>query len=367
MTRGKRIFTILGARPQFVKASAVSSAIAEKPELIESLVHTGQHFDDNMSDVFFAELGIPRPKFNLNINGGRHGNMTGRMLLAIEELLVAERPDAVLVYGDTNSTLAGALAAAKLHIPVAHVEAGLRSFNMKMPEEVNRVLTDRISDWLFTPTANAALNLRYEGFAEGGIHHVGDVMFDVVRRNSARISSNEGVFQKTDVEPGHFVLATIHRAENTDDPERLGIIVDSLIELAREIPVVWPIHPRTRAILQNLGQFARTSESLKLIQPLGYLDMVRFEKYAALIVTDSGGVQKEAFFHSVPCVTIREETEWTELVESGWNRIAPPDSKEALLEAFRSAIHCVGKPVVPYGDGYAAEAITKELLDTLLG
>jgi UDP-GlcNAc3NAcA epimerase len=365
MTTARRIVTVLGARPQFIKASAVSAAVAATPGLSETIVHTGQHFDANMSDVFFAELGIPKPAHNLDIHGGAHGDMTGRMLAGIEQLLLADRPDAVLVYGDTNSTLAGALAAAKLHIPVAHVEAGLRSFNMKMPEEINRVLTDRISDWLFAPTTEAVGHLRNEGVPESRVHQVGDVMYDVARLHGARVCADEGVMKDIAVEPGRYVLATIHRAENTDVPERLAIIVDALIALAVDLPVVWPLHPRTRAILEKSGQFARVAESLTLIEPLGYLDMVRFEKYAALIATDSGGVQKEAFFYSVPCVTLRDETEWVELVASGWNRLAPPTSSDALLAQFHAALGSSGEAVTPYGDGHSAEAIVAVLAQAL--
>lgn len=365
MTTDRRIVTVLGARPQFIKASAVSAAIAATPGLAETIVHTGQHFDANMSDVFFSELGIPKPAFNLDIHGGAHGDMTGRMLAGIEQLLIAERPDAVLVYGDTNSTLAGALAAAKLHVPVAHVEAGLRSFNMKMPEEINRVLTDRISDWLFAPTTEAVGHLRSEGVSAERIHQVGDVMYDVARLHGARVSPDEGVLRDTGVEPGRFALATIHRAENTDVPERLAVIVDALIALSSELSVVWPLHPRTRAILEKSGQYARVAQSLTLIDPLGYLDMVRFEKYAALIATDSGGVQKEAFFYSVPCVTLRDETEWVELVASGWNRLAPPTSGDALIAAFRAALGSSGADVSPYGDGHSAEAIAGVLAQVL--
>lgn len=365
MSQQKRIATILGARPQFIKASAVSAAIEAHAGLSEIIVHTGQHFDANMSDVFFEELGIPKPAYNLDIHGGTHGAMTGKMLEGIERVLLEEKPDAVLVYGDTNSTIAGALAAAKLHIPVAHVEAGLRSFNMRMPEEVNRILTDRISDWLFAPTAESVVHLKREGVSADRIFQVGDVMFDVALLHGGRVSPGEGVMDQLGVQPSEYVLATIHRAENTDAPGRLNIIVDALVALAAERPVIWPLHPRTRAILERSGQMGRLSASVMLVEPLSYLDMVRLEKYAAMIATDSGGVQKEAFFYSVPCVTLRDETEWVELVDAGWNRLAPPTSVAALVSAFRASLGSNGRTVTPYGKGNAAQIIVQTLADAL--
>lgn len=365
MSQKKRIATILGARPQFIKASAVSAAIEAQAGLSEIIVHTGQHFDANMSDVFFEELGIPKPAHNLDIHGGTHGAMTGKMLEGIERVLLEEKPDAVLVYGDTNSTIAGALAAAKLHIPVAHVEAGLRSFNMRMPEEVNRILTDRISDWLFAPTSEAAAHLKREGVSSDRVFQVGDVMLDVALLHGGRVSPGEGVMGQVGVKPSEYVLATIHRAENTDAPERLAIIVDALAAVAADRPVIWPLHPRTRAILERSGQMERLSASVTLVEPLSYLDMVRLEKYAAMIATDSGGVQKEAFFYSVPCVTLRDETEWVELVDAGWNRLAPPTSVDALLSAFQAALGSKGQKVAPYGEGNAAQTIAQTLADAL--
>ncbi len=365
MTSSKRIATILGARPQFIKASAVSAAIGAQAGLSEIIIHTGQHFDANMSDVFFKELGIPKPAYNLDIHGGTHGAMTGKMLEGIERILLEERPDAVLVYGDTNSTIAGALAAAKLHIPIAHVEAGLRSFNMRMPEEVNRILTDRISDWLFAPTAESVGHLRREGVEPGKVYQVGDVMFDVALLHGSRVSPGEGVMGQLGVQPAEYILATIHRAENTDAPDRLAVIVDALIALAADRPIVWPLHPRTRAILKQSGHMERLAASVSLVEPLSYLDMVRLEKYAAMIATDSGGVQKEAFFYSVPCVTLRDETEWVELVDAGWNRLAPPTSVASLLSAFRATLGSAGRQVAPYGEGTAARTIAQTLADAL--
>lgn len=357
------LITIVGARPQFIKAAAVSAALARHPAVRERLLHTGQHFDDNMSEVFFRELGIPAPAWNLGIGGGPHGAMTGAQLAAIEQVLMAERPDAVLLYGDTNSTLAGALAAAKLHIPVAHVEAGLRSFNRRMPEEVNRVLTDHVSQWLFVPTESAALNLQREGIDAAKVHRVGDVMFDAALHFSGVARAREHrhpVF--ADVAGRAFVLATVHRAENTDAPERLRTIVAALAALAGEIDVVWPMHPRTRNVLAQMGVAVDSAPGMHCVGPLGYLDMIEMEQAARMVVTDSGGVQKETFFFGKPCVTLRDETEWVELIESGWNRLAPPTSVAALRASFQAALGSVGAPVQPYGDGDAAQRIARVLL-----
>lgn len=356
-----RIATILGARPQFIKASVVSHAIEQTNGLSEILIHTGQHFDANMSDVFFAELGMKRPNYFLDIHGGSHGAMTGRMLEAVETVLIAEKPDAVLVYGDTNSTLAGALAAAKLHIPVAHIEAGLRSFNIKMPEEINRILTDRISHWLFTPTHTATANLRQEGYADAKITEVGDVMLDVALHHGSRVQANTGLMTRLGLTEKGYVLATIHRQENTDHPQRLASIVQALMTTARTLPVVWPLHPRTRGVLQKAGLLDALSSQVQLIEPVGYLDMVQLEKFAALIATDSGGVQKEAFFYQIPCVTLRDETEWVELVQAAWNRLAPPVNAAVLQTAITDALGSQGQAVQPYGTGNAAEQIIKIL------
>ncbi len=357
----KKIVTVLGARPQFIKASVVSNAIRETGTLHEVVVHTGQHFDANMSGVFFAELGMPAPGYSLDIHGGGHGAMTGRMLVEVERVLLAEQPAAVLVYGDTNSTLAGALAAIKLHIPVAHVEAGLRSFNLAMPEEVNRILTDRISHWLFTPTVAAAEHLRREGVPVERIIPVGDVMYDVALHHGARVDANGGLLGRLGLNAGAYVLATVHRAENTDDPRRLAAIVDALEVVAERLPVVWPVHPRTRGVLQRDGRLARLSPGVRLIEPVGYLDMVQLERHAAVIATDSGGVQKEAFFHGVPCVTLRDETEWVELLDSGWNRLAPPLSARAICDAVLGSIGTRGADIKPYGAGDAAQRIVQRL------
>lgn len=359
----KKILTILGARPQFIKASVVSHALSQSMSIQEILVHTGQHFDSNMSDIFFEELGISKPDHFLNIHGGSHGAMTGRMLEQIDKVILTEKPDLVLVYGDTNSTLAGALAAAKLHIPVAHVEAGLRSFNMTMPEEVNRILTDRISKWLFTPTADATAHLLREGgISNRHIEEVGDVMYDVALHHGGRVNNTGRVLSRLGLSPSSYVLSTVHRAENTDHEGRLLAIVDGLEAVARKITVVWPIHPRTRGVLQRLERLTCLSKNIILIDPVGYLDMVQLEKYAAVIATDSGGVQKEAFFYRVPCVTLRDETEWVELVHAGWNRLAPPLNSDAVEEAIIGALAQQGASVKPYGAGDAAQLIAKSLL-----
>lgn len=363
-----KIVTIVGARPQFVKAAVISRAISEmtpdaQPGPIrEIMVHTGQHFDDNMSDVFFREMEIPRPARNLGIGGGHHGSMTGRMLEGIERVLLEEQPDWVLVYGDTNSTLAGALAAAKLSVPVAHVEAGLRSFNRTMPEELNRVLADHASDRLFAPTAAAVDNLRREGISSERIELVGDVMYDAVRHYRARAETQSRILETLSLESGSFVLATVHRAENTDSPERLKGIIDGLAQVAAKHSVVLPLHPRTRQALDRNGLLERAAGALRVIDPVGYFDMLQLERAASVIATDSGGVQKEAYFHGVPCVTLRDETEWVELVEVGANVLvgAEPDRiVQAVDAAWGRRVEVEGL----YGDGHAG----REILERLLG
>ena len=354
-----KIVTVVGARPQFIKAAAISRAIRRDlaGRIQEVLVHTGQHHDENMSGVFFQELEIPEPKYNLAISGGLHGSMTGRMLVGIEEVLVEERPDWLLIYGDTNSTLAGALAAAKLHIPVAHVEAGLRSFNTRMPEEINRIVADRVSTLLFCPTETAVTNLRNEGVTRG-VHNVGDVMYDVSLYSAERARQTSSVIKRLGLKPGHFALATCHRAENTDDLGRLNSILEALGKISEDLPVVIPLHPRTRKQIEASG-LNLLVRKLRVIEPLAFLDMVALEQNAKVILTDSGGVQKEAFFYGVPCVTMRDETEWTETVEHGWNQLTGADT-HAIVSAARSAKQ--GRPASPYGCGRAGESI----LDTML-
>lgn len=357
-----KVMTVVGARPQFIKAAAISRAIENlfSDEVEEVLVHTGQHFDANMSKVFFEELDIPEPKHNLDISGGGHGAMTGRMLEAIETVILSEKPDWLLIYGDTNSTLAGALAAAKLHVPVAHVEAGLRSFNMRMPEEINRILADRISSLLFCPTETAIRNLKLEGVSDG-LHNVGDVMYDVALfyQERARLQS---ILTDLGLVEGNYFLATCHRAENTDDPLRLKAILSALATLADEITVVLPLHPRTLKLIAQYD-FSAFLKPLIVTNPLPFLDMVALEQSAKLILTDSGGVQKEAFFYGVPCITMRDQTEWVETVESGRNRLVPPHQ----LNIVSAAQEAISKPLYkkinsPYGDGRAAEKILNLLL-----
>ena len=355
-----KIVTIVGARPQFIKAAAISRVVRSQhaDQVQEILVHTGQHFDENMSKVFFDELDIPEPKYNLEISGGNHGAMTGRMLEAVENVLLAERPDWILIYGDTNSTLAGALAAAKLHIPVAHVEAGLRSFNMRMPEEVNRILADRISTQLFCPTQTAVNNLKSEGVTNG-VHNVGDVMYDVALFYRDRARQQSKMLKLLGLKPGAFALATCHRAENTDDPSRLSQILSALTALAKQMPVVLPLHPRTRKLVSEYG-LSNHLEKLVLTDPLSFLDMVALEQAAQMILTDSGGVQKEAFFYNVPCITMRDETEWVETVESGWNRLVGADGTKILAAACD--IQRPASQTMPYGGGNASQQILDRLL-----
>lgn len=357
------ILTIVGARPQFIKASAVSRVIAGAEGIEEILVHTGQHYDASLSDIFFEELGIPHPAYHLGVGSGPHGAQTGEMLAKIEEVLVETRPDWVLVYGDTNSTLAGALAAAKLHIPVAHVEAGLRSFNRRMPEEVNRVLTDHTSDLLFTPTETADQHLAAEGILDDRVQRVGDVMFDVARYFGAEAERESTVLERLGLTSGGYALATVHRAENTDVPERLEVIFESLSRLHHDCPVVLPLHPRTRAALVRSGALERAGGQVHLVEPVGYLDMVKLERHASLVVTDSGGVQKEAYFAGVPCVTLRDETEWTELVDLGWNRLAPPTDVGSVSARIREGLAAEpGADAAPYGSGDSAERIVRVLV-----
>jgi UDP-GlcNAc3NAcA epimerase len=338
-----KVMTVLGARPQFVKAAPLSRAFGALPGVDEILVHTGQHFDDEMSKVFFDELEIPPPRHNLDIHGGGHGAMTGRMLGALEAVIELEKPDRVIVLGDTNSTLAGALAAAKLQVPVCHVEAGLRSFNRRMPEEVNRVLTDHVSALLLCPTRTAVLNLETEGIRDG-VHHVGDVMYDACLHAAARAEARSTILDRFTLVPGGYEVATVHRAENTDDPCRLARILAYLQERATRCTVVLPLHPRTRVAIARAGiDFA----GLRVSPPLGYLDMTRLVGGAAMVHTDSGGLQKEAYFHRVPCVTLREETEWVETVEAGWNRL------------WSATEYRPRRTVDDYGDGHAAQRIAE--------
>jgi UDP-GlcNAc3NAcA epimerase len=344
-----KVLTVVGARPQFVKAAMLSRALADAG-ITEVLVHTGQHYDANMSDVFFDELEMRRPSHHLGIGGGSHGENTGRMLEALERVIVAESPDWVVVYGDTDSTLAGALAAIKRHVRVAHVEAGLRSFNRRMPEEINRVLTDHASTLLFAPTDVAVGNLQREGRTGDAVRLVGDVMCDAARFYGERAEQRSSALRDVRVQAGAYVLLTIHRPSNTDDVDRLRAIVRSLA--CSSMPVVWPVHPRTG---KRMAEFEiAVPPQVRLTDPVGYLDMVMLERHARLIVTDSGGVQKEAYFHGVPCVTLRTETEWTELVEHGVNQLIGGDDERFVALLTTPPQFPSGAPADLYGDGRAA-------------
>ncbi len=380
------VLTVIGARPQFVKAAVISRLIRAgeyRNRVTEILVHTGQHYDRNMSDVFFDEMKIPAPDVNLGIGGGTHGKMTGDMLAGIEAEIMSRKPDLVLVYGDTNSTLSGALAASKLHVPVAHVEAGLRSYDMNMPEEQNRILTDHISSWLLCPTHVAVANLAKEGITDGGrrggegiaaartrgsanantplVVDSGDVMLDASlfyralggnRPESVRILPKLGL-------KGPFRLLTLHRAENTDDPARLASIVEAL-NASSDMPIVFPVHPRTRKCIDAQGlSFA---PHVILIDPVGFFDMIELESQASCILTDSGGVQKEAYFFHKPCVTLRDTTEWVETVESGWNHLAGANA-DAICDSIRTA-SSGREDINPYGDGRAGQKIIDTILET---
>jgi UDP-N-acetylglucosamine 2-epimerase len=318
-----KIVSVVGARPQFIKLFPVSRALRLRHQ--EIIVHTGQHYDFEMSEVFLRELEIPRPDYNLEVGSGSHAKQTARMLTGLEDILLHERPDIVLVFGDTNSTLAGALAAAKLRIRVAHVEAGLRSFNREMPEEVNRVVTDHLSDLLLCPTQTAVRNLAREGIT-AGVHCVGDVMFDAALHFGERADARVSILSALELRRGGYLLATIHRASNTDSPQALGALLAAFAAI--EEPVAFPIHPRTRHALQSAN--LTPSPNVRVMSPVGYLEMLALEKNARMVLTDSGGVQKEAYFFGVPCVTLRTETEWTELVDAGWNCVVGLDITRIL-------------------------------------
>lgn len=355
----KKLLTILGTRPQYVKAAVVSRALCARPGVKEILADTGQHYDFNLSGLFCLELGLPVPQHRMGVAGGTHGIQTGLMLQALDPVLASEQPDGVLVYGDTNSTLAGALAAAKMRIPIAHVEAGLRSFNRNQPEEVNRKVTDHLSDRLYAPTPNAAANLMREGMRTDQVLMSGDVMLDAAQFYSRLIDKDpSNRLTPFGVQPRQYVLATIHRAENTDDPVRLRRIVRQLTELSLTCPVHWPVHPRTLAACSEAN--ISWPVCLRSMEPVGYLDMLALERSALAIVTDSGGVQKEAFFHHVPCITLRQETEWVELVNGGYNTLAGGDAK--LSELLRQML--ARNPdwsAQLFGSGHAADVIAADL------
>ncbi|MBU1105892.1 MAG: UDP-N-acetylglucosamine 2-epimerase (non-hydrolyzing) [Candidatus Riflebacteria bacterium] len=369
-----KVLTIVGARPQFIKAAVVSRTIAEYnlnacEPIQEQIIHTGQHYDQNMSDIFFDEMQIPRPHYQLAVGSGSHALQTGQMLIKLEEAMMLENPDMVLIYGDTNSTLAGALAAAKLHIPVAHVEAGLRSFNHNMPEEINRILADRVSSLLLCPTVEAVKNLASEGIPcprlKAKVVNTGDVMNDAAIFYAKL--SNSSWLEQNKLLPHQYILATIHRAESTDNPENLKNLMAALDMISRKhYPIVWPMHPRTRNLISSNPELSKllATSAFKAIEPIGYLDMVCAEKHARLIVTDSGGVQKEAFFHKVLCVTMRTETEWVELVEAGWNMIAGLEPEKIVAAVEQMLMIDPQKLPWPdlYGLGNAGQNIVKELI-----
>jgi len=365
-----KIVTVIGARPQFVKAAAVSRAIAEhnatyadhRALITEVIVHTGQHFDANMSDIFFEEMQIPRPNYHLEINSVGHGAMTGRMLEKIEDVLIKEKPDYVLVYGDTNSTLAGALAAKKLHIKVVHVEAGLRSFNMRMPEEINRILTDRISNILCCPTENAVENLINEGFKHFPctFANTGDVMLDAALFYSTFSAEKSDIINRLGLEPKAFFLCTIHRAENTDDEERIRSIFVALNEISTRHPVVLPLHPRTQKIASSLNLLTDPANSkLVIVPPVGYFDMIELLKHTKAVITDSGGLQKEAYFFGKPCITLRDETEWVELLANGANMLTGASSTKIIDACNQLSDKFSNTDSQLYGSGYASKNIIK--------
>lgn len=352
-----KIATVVGARPQFIKAAVVSREISLRDDVDEVLIHTGQHYDRNMSDIFFDEMGIPKPAYHLGISGGSHGQMTGRQLEEVERVLMNEQPDLVMVYGDTNSTVAGALAAAKLHIPVAHVEAGLRSKNRSMPEEINRIVTDHVSDFLLAPSEVAMMNLKQEGLADKACF-VGDVMYDAALLYGAQADMKSTILEDMGLDKGAFRLATVHRAENTDDPRRLTAIFDALRSLAAEARLVLPLHPRTRKMLANMGDFSSLTAGIDVIEPVGVFDIIRLLRGACLVLTDSGGMQKEAYFHGTPVVILRNETEWNELIDIGWATLVSATAEKCILAAACAMeIKNDRLQTLPYGNGGAGQAI----------
>ena len=356
-----KIVTILGARPQFIKAGSVSREIAKYENIEEIIVHTGQHYDANMSDIFFTQMQIPKPHYNLSINGLNHGAMTGQMIEKIEEVLLKEKPDWVMVYGDTNSTLAGALAASKLHIKVAHIEAGLRSFNMKMPEEINRILTDRVSQILFCPTNRAIQNLKNEGFDNFDVKilNVGDVMLDGAMFYKD-LAKKPNIIQNLAFNIQNYILCTIHRAENTDNEDRLRDIFEALNEIAKEKQIILPLHPRTKKIVQNLNL---DTKNLIVIDPVGYMEMVWLIDNCSLVMSDSGGLQKEAYFFKKQCITLRDETEWVELIEARVNSLVGAN-RDKILNAYKnsSTFNTKNSSLNLYGDGNASKKIIEELI-----
>ncbi|MBR5631341.1 MAG: UDP-N-acetylglucosamine 2-epimerase (non-hydrolyzing) [Bacteroidales bacterium] len=382
-----KLVTIIGARPQIIKAAALSRAIRNHyaDQIQEVIVHTGQHYDDNMSQVFFDELQIPRPDYNLHVGSASHGVQTARMTEGIEALLIKEQPDFIVLYGDTNSTLAGAVAAAKIHVPIVHIEAGLRSFNKSMPEEINRIVCDHCSTLLFTPTKAGLENLKREGFPVDGsgvstssttaaptidnpkVYHCGDIMYDNSLHFADIAEEKTDIIRRLELVGKPFILATIHRDSNTDHPERLSAIFDALIELSKENQIVLPLHPRTAKLLKtNLSNEKQTlifsSANIKLIPPVSFLEMIALERHAQLVMTDSGGVQKEAYFFKKPCIILRPETEWVEIVQTG-NAILADADESRIMQAWAHFKDCPPTtfPEI-FGDGHAAEFMLKQML-----
>ncbi len=358
-----KIVTIAGARPQFIKAAPVSRAFKQYPELNEILVHTGQHYDPGLSQVFFSELDLPEPQHWLDVGSGGHGEQTGEMLKRCESVLLEEKPEFVLVYGDTNSTLAGALAAAKLHIPIAHVEAGLRSFNRRMPEEINRIMADHLSSVLFCPTRTSVANLAREGI-EQNVYLVGDVMYDAAIQFRSKCETVSSVLSDYGLVRRGFALVTLHRAENTDDTDRLARVLRALEALAGRMPVILPLHPRTRKMIRQFG-LQDVIPSVRCLEPLGFLDMMMLVANARVILTDSGGLQKEAYFHRVPCLTLRSETEWTETVTAHWNMLVSTESLLELEAGIEAGLAYKGprEEITEYGNGDAAVRIAEVILN----
>jgi UDP-GlcNAc3NAcA epimerase len=358
---GKKILLVVGARPQFIKVAPLLKVIHKKKDYRGILVHTGQHYDADMSQVFFDELEIAHPRYNLGVGSGGHGKQTGEMLKRLEPIMISEKPDFVIIFGDTNSTLAGALVASKLHIPIAHVEAGLRSFNRKMPEELNRVVADHLSSLLFCPTETAVTNLKNEGICRN-VFHTGDIMYDAALQFVKKAKAKSSVLSALHLSPKGYILATVHRAENTDNKERLFNILSALAMLAEDSRIVFPMHPRTRKMIDSF-KFNRLLKNVLATEPAGFLNMISLESNAKLIMTDSGGVQKEAYFYRVPCVTLREETEWVETVRAGWNIVGGNAASDVLVDFARHMLlpHPKRGEIEEYGDGKAAEKIIANL------
>lgn len=371
-----RILTIIGARPQIIKAAAISRAVKNvfADQIQECILHTGQHYDSNMSQVFFDELGIPQPNYNLGVGSGHHGSQTAKMIAGIEEVLLSDHFDGIILYGDTNSTLAGAVAASKLHVPVFHIEAGLRSFNMSMPEEVNRIVCDQLASICFAPTQTAVDNLRHEGFMDsratfkGGKHrrvcNCGDVMYDNSIYFASMAHQHSSIIQDLGLTPNNFILATIHRDNNTDTPERLNAILQALTDISEQdhIPVVLPLHPRTRKIIESRPSTVNLPESIRIVPPASFFEIIMLEQNARIVMTDSGGVQKEAFFFEKPCVILRPETEWVEIVDHGAGIIADADYQQIISAYHRLVDHPVHFPKL-FGDAHAAEKILQTIID----